>query len=292
MEKKDFKRAKRTFEKLKLDPSSSALAEETLDKKLLLKLKKSKYAADKNFFKLVNLLENDNVIFDTDSVKRTDYVEKREIDHSTLYSFDGPFQLFHADVRNFEFLGKNATFPQYVLVLVDLFSSKIYTFPMRSRKQIRQRLEQFYEEVESKRKGKKMKLQVDQEFHQVKIKDLNELNNVEMFSTSLRGGKAFTAEQKIRELKTRISKLKGQKLKITRKKIIEISTKNMNIQPSKKYGLSPKEVESHALKSERFRTLYNMHRIEKTDKLNIRMDRFDQKKYSKKRKKLSRFKHW
>ena len=52
-----------------------------------------------------------------------------------------------------------------------------------------------------------MKLQVDQEFQQVRIKDLNDLNNVEMFSTSLRGGKAFAAEQKIRELKTRIAKL-------------------------------------------------------------------------------------
>ena len=41
-----------------------------------------------------------------------------------------------------------------------------------------------------------------------------------------------------------------------------------------------------AHESERFKTLYKMHRIEKTDKLNIRMDRFDQKKYSKKRKKL------
>ena len=41
-----------------------------------------------------------------------------------------------------------------------------------------------------------------------------------------------------------------------------------------------------AHESERFRTLYKMHRIEKTDKLNIRMDRFDQKKYSQKRKKL------
>ena len=237
MEKKDFKSAKKTFEKLKLDPSSAAFAEEILDKRLLLKLKKSKYTRDKNFFKLVKFLENDDNVIFNENIKRTDYVEKREIDHSTLYSFDGPFQLFHADVGNLEFLGKNATFPQYVLVLVDLFSPKIYTFPMRSRKQIRQRLEQFYEEVESKGKGKKMKLQVDQEFHQVKIKDLNELNNVEMFSTSLRGGKAFTAEQKIRELKTRISKLKGQKLKITPKKIIEISTKNMNIQPSKKYGL-------------------------------------------------------
>ena len=147
----NFKKAKNAFEKLKLDPSSAAFAEEILDKKLLLKLKKSKYAADKNFFKLVNLLENDNVIFDTNSVNRTDYVEKREIDHSALYSFDGPFQLCHTDVGNLEFLGKNATFPQYVLVLVDLFSSKVYTYPMRSRKQIRQRLEQFYEDVESKR---------------------------------------------------------------------------------------------------------------------------------------------
>ena len=50
---------------------------------------------------------------------------------------------------------------------------------------------------------------------------LNEMNNVEMFTTSVRGGKAFAAEQKIREIKTRISKLNAQKLKIfpTKKKI-------------------------------------------------------------------------
>ena len=42
-----------------------------------------------------------------------------------------------------------------------------------------------------------------------------------------------------------------------------------------------------AHESERFRTLYKMHRIEKTDKLNIRMDRFDLKKEKTKR----RFKH-
>ena len=210
--KVDFKAARNAFDKLKLDPSSAAFAEEILDKKLLLKLKKSKYVNDKNLFKLVNLLEKNSVIFEPDSVKRTDYVEKREIDHSTLYSFDARFQLFHADVGNLEFLGKNSTFAQYVLDLVDLFSSKIYTYPMKSRKQIRQKLEQFYDDVKSKRKGKKMKLQVNQGFKQVKIKDLNDLNNVEMFSTSLRGGKAFAAEQKIRELKARISKLNVQSI--------------------------------------------------------------------------------
>ena len=153
----------------------------------------------------------------------------------TLYSFDRPFQLIHADVGDLEFLGKNITFPHYVLVLVDLFPSKIYTYPMKSRKQIRQKLEQFYFDIRGKRKGNKMKLQVDQEFQQVKIMDLNDLNNVEMFSTPIRGAKAFAAEQKIRELKTRIAKLASQKLKITPKEITEMPTTNMNIQPSKKY---------------------------------------------------------
>ena len=48
---------------------------------------------------------------------------------------------------------------------------------MKSRKKIRQKLEQFYRDVKSKRKGKKMRLQVDQEFQQVRVKDLNDLNN-------------------------------------------------------------------------------------------------------------------
>ena len=131
-----------------------------------------------------------------------------------------------------------------------------------------------------------MRFQVDQEFQQVKIKDLNELNNVNMFSRSLRGGKAFAAEQKIRELKTRIAKLKSQKLKISPKKIIEISTANMNIRPSAKYGFSPEEVEKRALESERFKVLYNMHRLEKTNKINQRQDRYNKKKCMRKRKRL------
>ena len=106
----------------------------------------------------------------------------------------------HAGVRNLEFLGRNA-FPQYVLVIDDLYSFKVYTYSIKSRNQIFQKMKLFYDEVRNKRKGKRMRLQVDIEFQQVKIKDLNDLNNVEMFTTSVRGGKAFVAEQKIRELK-------------------------------------------------------------------------------------------
>ena len=63
-------------------------------------------------------------------------------------------------------------------------------------------------------------------------------------------------------------------------------TANMNIQKSKNYGFSPEEVEQKVLHSEIFRTVYNMHRLEKSDKLNQRQERYDKKKYDKKRKKL------
>ena len=46
-EKKQLIFAKDAFQMLKTDPSSVVFAEETLDKKLLLKLKKSKYKDDK-----------------------------------------------------------------------------------------------------------------------------------------------------------------------------------------------------------------------------------------------------
>ena len=53
-----------------------------------------------------------------------------------------------------------------------------------------------------------------------------------MFTTSVRGGKAFAAEQKIREIKTRISKLNAQKLKIFPAKKKLNSPVNMNNVPN------------------------------------------------------------
>ena len=88
-----------------------------------------------------------------------------------------------------------------------------------------------------------IRLQVDNEFQQVKIKDLNDENNIEMFTSSVRGGEAFAAEQKIRELNTETAKLNAEKLKITATKIIKNSALNMNIMKSEKYGLSPEETE-------------------------------------------------
>ena len=58
----------------------------------------------KVMLKLINLTENDidqiNQTKEDQIPTRIDYAEKREIDRSTLCSFDGPFQLIDADFAN------------------------------------------------------------------------------------------------------------------------------------------------------------------------------------------------
>ena len=69
-----------------------------------------------------------------------------------------------------------------------------------------------------------------------------------MFTANVRGWKPFSAEQKIRELKKRISKIKllsdQSKSKITAATIIKRSADNMNTVISKKYGISPNNIET------------------------------------------------
>ena len=79
-------------------------------------------------------------------------------------------------------------------------------FIQLSRKSIANKMEIFYKEVEEKRKGQKTRLQTDQEFKEKKIFEPNKKYSVDTFSTTVRGGKAFAAEQKLRELKKALEK--------------------------------------------------------------------------------------
>ena len=88
-------------------------------------------------------------------------------------------------------------------------------------------------------------MQVDNEFQQVKIKDLNDENNVEMFMSTVRDGKAFAAEQKIRELKSWIAKLTALKTKIMPTKMILTTADNMNSVINEKYVLSLNEMKKN-----------------------------------------------
>ena len=64
-----------------------------------------------------------------------------------------------------------------------------------------------------------------------------------MFSTALRDGKAFAAEQKIRELKKRMFRLYWNKKHLN--EIIMKATDNINSIPTLKYGILPEAVEKN-----------------------------------------------
>ena len=155
-EKKLLQKAKHIFKNFKTDPNSVLFSEEQIDNRLIKKLK-SKYAKDSLLLKLIGLAEQS--IDDKEKIRtRVDYVEKRKTDRSTLYSFDGLFHLIHAGLGNLEFLGKSATTPRYVLLAVDLYSSKVYVYLMRYLMftlYLIQKKKQFYEDIKNKRNMKK-----------------------------------------------------------------------------------------------------------------------------------------
>ena len=101
--KKQFKKAKNMFNSLKTDPSSVLFVEEILDKKLLNKLKRSKYETDKLFYKVVNLIDNKNIFNEDKAPTRADYVEKHEIDRSTYIVLMVPFNFYILTLETLNF---------------------------------------------------------------------------------------------------------------------------------------------------------------------------------------------
>ena len=100
---------KKLFNKLQTDSKSVLFTEEKLNNKLLQKLKKSKYNKDKELVNGLNLLENKADLFkqrDGYSIPiKAEFIQKSDnIDRSTLFSIQAPFDLLHADLR---FLGKS-----------------------------------------------------------------------------------------------------------------------------------------------------------------------------------------
>ena len=219
---------------------------------------------------------------------------KSNVDHSTLFSIRKPFELLHADTADTRFLAKSAIDPKYCLLLVDLFTSKIYIYPMKTRSLLAKKLRLFYEDIENKRTDK-MLLQTDLEFKQNQILELNDEFNVEMFHTRLRGGKAFAAEQKIREFKKLLlrgkllEKQQGKRLKPN--DLIKKVTQHMNETISTKYELSPETIEKRSSDpndGKYFQAIYDFMRLRKIESNQSRKDKYNQK-IDKRKRKSSKF---
>ena len=148
-----MEKIKKLFNKLQIDIKSVLFTQEQLNEKLLKKLNESKYEKGKEFVNIFNSLD-DKKLFDKKDYfipTKAEHVKKSyDIHRSTLFSFEGPFELLHADLDNLEFLEKSVADPRYCLVLVDLFTSKTYVYLMKNRKLIVPKLEKFYKDVEKK----------------------------------------------------------------------------------------------------------------------------------------------
>ena len=289
------KQIKNLYRKLINDQNSVFFSSDKINKTLLNKGRKSSYEKDKVFYNLFKKIENKNIIYEKDESRVPFYTpfvpQKKNIDRSTLYTISGPMQFFHADIAYLHFLAKSAVDPKYALLCVDLFLSKIYVYTMRKRSHLVNKLEDFYKDIYAKRKkNERMRLQTDQEFQQNEIKKINLKYNVEMFSSRLRGGKAFAAEQKIRELKKVIFKTKNayklSKKKINSKKIIEKSVQNLNNTNSEKDGAPPEIIEKKTLENEVFKEVYDFYRLAKVTKDAGRYERYNERLDKKQKKKL------
>ena len=288
---------KNLFDKLINDENSVFYSADRINKTLLNKGRKSSYEKDKVFYKLFNVVEDRNILYENEENRLPFYTpfvqQKKDIDRSTIYTVNGPLQFFHADIAFIKFLARSAVDPKYALLCVDLFTSKVYVYTMRKKSNLPQKMEIFYKEIQSKRnKNEKMRLQTDQEFQQNEIKKLNLKYNVEMFSSRLRSGKAFAAEQKIREFKKILFKSRSlhkifkKNKRLNSKKIIQKAVENMNKTNSEKYGLPPETIEKKTLSDNVFREIYDFHRMVKVSKAVNRYERYNIKLDKKQKRKL------
>ena len=159
-------RIQNLFRNLQKDPKSIFYSIENLSRTILNKARKSTYDKDKVFVNFYNQLEDKNFYRNDNLPLVTPFVNKRSnIDHSTLYSISKPFELLHADIADLRFLAKSAVDPKYCLLIVDLFTSKIYVYPMKNKTLLAKKLKLFYEDIKQKRTGR-MCLQTDLEFKQ------------------------------------------------------------------------------------------------------------------------------
>ena len=259
-----------------------------INQNLVNKAKRSNYVKDRVFVNIYTKLKDKNLNFFKSPVVTPFVEQKSNVDRSTLYSFKAPFELFHGDIADIRFLARSAVDPHYCLVLIDLFTNKVYIYPMKKRLNLASKLEKFYEEINSKRKNSGLlRLQTDLEFKQNRIIKLNEKYNVKMFSSKLRGGKAFAAERVIRDFKKIL--LRSKRLNKGRLKSYELirkATNNLNNRKSVKYNETPNNIEKNSLEDDNYRKIFDVRRIYKVGLGKDRQNRYFEKIDNRKRNRL------
>ena len=269
-----------------------------LSRSLLNKLKSSDYEGDRKFFdnltKRTLPYDEDATTKEKENEEEAPVVIKRVREQSniatTLQQVWRPFMSMQADVAEFKFTNPSASDPSYVLVCVDLFTQKIFTYGYRTKNLLPKALEKFLDDIENDRSFfvkhdlhdyKYLRLQTDEEFTMNnKIKTLCEARKVNLYTTYINGGHASAAEQKIKLLKERMTAYlqSNNFIKSNKGKILADITDNINSQRVEKYGFSPNKLLETFRRNPIEIENYNAYRLTRVDKAAERRSRMLEKK--------------
>ena len=282
------RRANNLLRHLIKNEQSIFYAVDRINQNVVNKAKRSNYVKDRVFVNIYTKLKDKNLSFFKSPIVTPFIEQKSNVDRSTLYSFKAPFELFHGDIADTRFLARSAVDPHYCLVLIDLFTNKVYIYPMKKRLNLASKLEKFYEDIKTKRKNNEvLRLQTDLEFRQNRIIKLNEKYNVKMFSSKLRGGKAFAAERAIRDFKKILLRSKRlAKGRVKSYELIRKATNNLNNKKLVKYNETPNNIEKNSLEHDNYREIFDVKRIYRVGLDKDRQNRYFEKIDSRKRNRL------
>ena len=166
-DEEEKKKARNLYKALTNDSKSVFYATNKITKTLVKRARNSLNLLSlidcKYFVNIYNLLKTKDFLKLETLPLSTPFVKKRQnIISTTLYSFSGPCLALQADIAYISFLARLAVDPKFCLLIADLFSSKIYTYPMKTRNLSAKKMELFYDDINKKRDDK-MGLQTDQE---------------------------------------------------------------------------------------------------------------------------------
>ena len=200
------KQAKNLFKKLVNDQNSVFYSSDKITKTLN-KGRKSSYEKDKVFYRIFNLIEDKDVIYDKDKPKLPFYTpfieQKKDIDRSSsLYTIDGPIATFSCGRCLFTIFFKKCCRSEICFSLRGFIFMENLHLCDEKKSNLAQKMELFYKEIVQNRNQKeKMRLQVDLEFQQNEIKKLNEKYKFKCSVQKLEAEKLLQPNKKLENLK-------------------------------------------------------------------------------------------
>ena len=165
-----------------------------------------------------------------------------DIQHSTT----DKGQKFQADLADIQYLKPRAGESKFCLVIVDVYSQRVYLYGLYRKSNAREAFETFLSDTASIRKSDVYTLiQSDEggEFFNKALERLLLDNRVKLYTTKMNKGHAFMAEQKIREVKKKLTKLKARDASQRIKKMLVLVEESMNNTNIGYLGISPMEIE-------------------------------------------------